>query len=89
MAANNAGNIKDQGVSYCNGSGVFSGIDASTATFVLTSNGTGVAPSFQAVSSGLSLISVERVLTSSEVKNLHGTPITLVSAQCLYYELEI
>lgn len=45
---NNGANIKAQGLTYCNGSGVFSGIDASTVGFVATSNGTGVAPSFQA-----------------------------------------
>jgi hypothetical protein len=45
---NNSCNIKSQGITYCNGSGVFSGIDASTVGFVNTSNGTGVAPSFQA-----------------------------------------
>lgn len=47
MATNNSANIKTQGVVYFNGTGTFSGIDASTVGFVLTSNGTGVAPSFQ------------------------------------------
>lgn len=44
---NNGANIKSQGLAYCSGSGIFTGIDASTAGFVLTSNGPGVAPSFQ------------------------------------------
>lgn len=44
----NALNLTTQGVTYCSATGVLTGIDASTATFVLTSNGTGVAPSFQA-----------------------------------------
>ncbi len=47
MATNNSVNINAQGTVYFNGIGTFSGIDASTAGFVLTSNGTGVAPSFQ------------------------------------------
>ena len=45
---NNSSNIKSQGLVYCNGVGVFSGIDASTVGFVATSNGAGAAPSFQA-----------------------------------------
>lgn len=44
---NNSSDIKHQGVQYFNGTGTFSGIDGSTAGKVLTSNGTGVAPSFQ------------------------------------------
>ncbi len=48
VTVNNAANIKAQGLTYSNGSGVFSGIDASTVGFVATSNGTAVAPSFQA-----------------------------------------
>ncbi len=47
---NNGANIRAQGLTYCNGSGVFTGVDASTVGFVCTSNGTGVAPSFQAFS---------------------------------------
>jgi len=50
MATQNAINLSAQGVTYYNGAGVFSGVDASTAGFVMTSNGTGVAPSFQATS---------------------------------------
>lgn len=45
---NNSANIKTQGIVYCNGLGVFSGIDGSTVGFVNTSNGTGAASSFQA-----------------------------------------
>lgn len=52
MATNNAINLKSQGIAYYNGSGTISGIDGSTSSFVLTSNGTGAAPSFQASSSG-------------------------------------
>ena len=44
----NAVNIKSQGTVYFNGTGTFSGLDGSTSGYVLTSNGTGVAPSFQA-----------------------------------------
>lgn len=39
-------NLSAQGVAYQNGSGVFSGLDAGTANFVLQSTGTGASPSF-------------------------------------------
>ncbi len=52
MATNNAVNASSQGTLYNNGTGTISGIDASTAGKVLTSNGTGVAPSFQTASAG-------------------------------------
>ncbi len=52
MVTNNEIDLTAQGVVYYNGTGTFSGIDGSTAGRVLTSNGTGVAPSFQAVASG-------------------------------------
>jgi hypothetical protein len=48
VATNNSSDIKHQGVQYFNGTGTFSGLDGITSGFVLTSNGTGVAPSFQA-----------------------------------------
>lgn len=51
-STNNAIGLSQQGVAYYNGIGVFSGLDGSTIGKVLTSNGTGVAPSFQAASSG-------------------------------------
>lgn len=41
--------VSQQGTEYYNGTGVFTGVDAGTATNVLTSNGTGMAPSFQAM----------------------------------------
>lgn len=47
MTTNNAIDLTQQGTTYYNGTGTFSGIDGSTAGKVLTSNGTGVAPSFQ------------------------------------------
>lgn len=49
MASNNAVNISSQGTVYYNGTNAFSGIDGSTSGFVLTSTGTGAAPSFQAI----------------------------------------
>lgn len=52
MAFNNAVNAKQQGTQYLSTAGAWSGIDGSTAGDVLTSNGTGVAPSFQAASTG-------------------------------------
>lgn len=57
MPTNNAIDLNAQGMAYYNGTGTFSGVDASTAAFVLTSNGTGVAPSFQAASGGSNSIS--------------------------------
>ena len=45
--AQNAINLRNQGVAYFNGVDTFSGVDGSTAGKILTSNGTGVAPSFQ------------------------------------------
>lgn len=50
----NALNIKQEGIQYFDGTATFTGIDGSTATFVLTSNGVGIAPSFQASSGGSS-----------------------------------
>ncbi len=80
MAVNNALNITAQGTVYFNGTGTFSEIDASTAGFVYTSNGTGVAPSFQT----LPILSTAVItLTSAEIKALHATPKTLVAAQGL------
>lgn len=45
---NNSLNISAQGTVYNSGTGTFSGIDAGAASNLLTSNGTGVAPSYQA-----------------------------------------
>jgi hypothetical protein len=50
-----------------------------TSGQVLTSNGAGALPTFQAMVGGLALATV--TLTSSQIQNLNGTPITLVSAQ--------
>ena len=44
----NALNISQQGMIYFDGGHTFSGIDGSTAGYICTSNGPGVAPSFQA-----------------------------------------
>lgn len=43
----NALNIAQQGVTYFDGVSIFSGLDGSTVGKILTSNGTGIAPSFQ------------------------------------------
>lgn len=50
----NALNINQEGVQYFDGIATFTGIDGSTATAVLTSNGPGLAPSFQPVASASS-----------------------------------
>lgn len=47
----NSLNINEQGVQYFDGVSVFTGIDGSTSGDILTSNGTGVAPSFKTPSS--------------------------------------
>lgn len=47
MAFNNSVNASQQGTQYLSTTGVWTGIDASTSGNVLTSNGTGIAPSFQ------------------------------------------
>ena len=52
MVTNNAINLQDQGVAYYDGAGSFTGIDGSTANYVLTSNGTGQIPTFQPNSGG-------------------------------------
>ena len=48
MAFNNSSNAKQQGTQYLSTAGAWTGVDAGAATQVLTSNGTGVAPSFAA-----------------------------------------
>lgn len=50
MATQNAVNANQQGIQYLSSVGVYSGIDGSTAGFVLTSNGTGASPSFASAS---------------------------------------
>lgn len=52
MATNNAINASAQGVIYNSGTGTMSGLDGGTAGKILTSNGTGVAPSFQTAAAG-------------------------------------
>ena len=52
-----------------------------TATQVLTSNGAGVAPTFQAISSSSSFLTKKTTLTSSQIKALNATPIQIVAAQ--------
>ncbi|MES2409043.1 MAG: hypothetical protein V4509_01940 [Patescibacteria group bacterium] len=52
MAFNNAVDANQQGVQYLSSAGVWTGLDGSTAGDILTSNGTGVAPSFQAGGGG-------------------------------------
>lgn len=49
MATSNAVNLKDQGVAYVSSTGTFSNIDGSTVGKVLTSQGTGVSPSFRSL----------------------------------------
>ena len=50
MSFNNATDAKQEGVQYLDSSGTWSGLDGGTSGHFLLSNGTGVAPSFQALS---------------------------------------
>lgn len=68
MSTNNDINLNAQGVAYRNSAGAFSGIDGSTSGKVLTSNGSGVAPSFQTLSGGgLPLISSQVASGSASI----------------------
>ncbi len=80
MATNNAINLKSQGIAYYDGAGLFSGIDASTAGYVYTSNGPGAVPSFQAAASGGEILTAKVTLTSLQIKALKATPIQIVAA---------
>lgn len=64
VSTNNSSDIKNQGVQYFNGTGTFSGLDGITNGYVLTSNGTGVAPSFQVPTTGTFQVNTQ-VFTSS------------------------
>lgn len=55
----NSVNAHTQGTQYISSSGIWSGVDGGASGQVLTSNGTGVAPSFQATSSGSVTIQVD------------------------------
>lgn len=66
------------GVVYYDGTSLVT-TSAGTSTQVLTSNGAGVAPTYQAAP-GAGLLSTQTTLTSSQIKNLHGTPIQLIAA---------
>jgi hypothetical protein len=68
------------GVCYFDGTRVVTTTVGNT-TEVLTSNGAGVAPTFQPIpSSGVQVLSVKRKITSQEIKAINGTPITLINA---------
>lgn len=79
MATNNALNLKDQGVTYYNGTSTFTGIDGSTSGFVLTSTGTGAAPTFQAPATSGTVTSVSG--TTNRITSTGGnTPVIDISA---------
>lgn len=67
MATANAINANSQGTIYYDGTASFSGIDGSTSGKVLTSNGTGVAPSFQIVSASGAVTTIKGNDAVSEV----------------------
>ena len=64
------------GVCYFDGTGIVT-TTVGTAAQVLTSNGAAVAPTFQTCR----FYSAQVTLSSSDIKTLHATPITLVAAQ--------
>ena len=69
---------------YTNGTCYFDGKDVITTTLgtstqVLTSNGAGVAPTYQ-IAPGGDVKYAKITLTSQQIKALHGTPITIVTA---------
>lgn len=68
----NSVNASQEGVQYLSTGGAWSGLDGSTGGFVLTSNGTGVAPSFQA-NSGSSGIAV----INGDTGSITGTTVTI------------
>jgi hypothetical protein len=67
MALSNDLNISQEGVVYFNGVAQFSGVDGSTIGKVLTSNGTGVAPSFQTSGSVTTLTGDSGSATGSNI----------------------
>lgn len=77
MAFNNSVGINQEGVVYVGGSGQILGVDGSTAGSVLTSNGPGVAPSFQ-VNSGSAGASLVEFLPTLQFGNA-STGITYLS----------
>ncbi len=67
------------GVVYYDGTSLVT-TSAGTSGQVLTSNGAGVAPTYQAAG-GSGLLVSSTVLTSTQIKALRATPITLIAAQ--------
>jgi len=80
MATHNSDNITAQGVAYYNGTGSFSGIDGSTSGKLLTSNGTGVAPSFQTFS-GTFTVNVQTFTSSGTYTPTSGMKCRII--QCV------
>ncbi len=59
-----------------NTNGQLSSLGFGTATQVLTSNGNGNSPTWNAVTTFI----VEGTLTNTQIKNLHGTPVQIIAA---------
>ena len=68
------------GVIIGQGNGAFTATSVGTANQVLTSNGTGLDPTFQTGSGSSGLLTVTGTLTNSQIKNLHATPIVCIPA---------
>ncbi len=94
MPTNNAIDLSSEGVAYYNGSGVFTGIDGVTSGFVLTSNGTNVAPSFKSASSSGAILSINGnsgtatpVAGVITIQNVFGTPTFVGAGSTLTFDV--
>lgn len=72
MVFNNSVNASQQGTQYVSSLGAWSGIDGGLATHVLTSNGTGVAPSFQA-NAAITYFSLTPYIVGSDIHSQYAT----------------
>lgn len=79
MGTGNALNLGQQGVTYFDGTSVFTGVDGNTAGFTLTSNGPGVAPSFQSTG-GLPYISLSPYIVGTDTHSGYATIQSAINA---------
>lgn len=79
MTSANALNISAQGVQYFDGAQTFSGLDGVTSGYVLTSNGTNVAPSFQVNPASAGGTQIRSYVSSVSVTASTDTTITSIS----------
>jgi hypothetical protein len=79
MTSANTLNISAQGVQYFDGAHTFSGLDGVTSGYVLTSNGTGVAPSFQVNPASADGTQIRSYVSGVSVTSSTDTTITSIS----------